>query len=85
MVTDFDCWHDDYADVDVASLIATLMGNAGKGKDTVRHLVKALSNMERTPSPQAIETNLDVAIITAPQNRDPARVAMLDAVAGRAL
>ncbi len=85
MVTDFDCWHEDYADVDVASLIATLMGNAGKGKDTVRHLVNALSNMERTPSPQGIETNLDVAIITAPNNRDPKRVAMLDAVAGRAL
>ncbi|MEE9347605.1 MAG: S-methyl-5'-thioadenosine phosphorylase [Robiginitomaculum sp.] len=85
MVTDFDCWHEDYADVDVASLIATLMGKAGKGKDTVRHLVNALSNMERTPSPQGIETNLDVAIITAPNNRDPKRVAMLDAVAGRAL
>ena len=85
MVTDFDCWHEGHGNVDVASVIATLMGNADKGKDTVRHLIKTLAGMKRTPSPQGIETNLDVAIITAPDARDPARMAKLDAVAGRLL
>jgi len=85
MVTDFDCWHEGHGNVDVASVIATLMGNASKGKDTVRHLIKTLAAMPRTPSPQGIETNLDVAIITAPEARDPERMAKLDAVAGRVL
>ena len=85
MVTDFDCWHEDHSNVDVASVIATLVGNADKAKDTVRHLIKTLAGMERTPSPQGIETNLDVAILTAPEARDPARVKKLDAVAGRVL
>ena len=85
MVTDYDCWHEDHGNVDVASVIATLMGNADKGRDCVRALVKALAGQKRTPSPQGIETNLDVAIITAPEARDPKRVAMLDAVAGRVL
>lgn len=85
MVTDFDCWHEGHGNVDVASVIATLIGNADKGKDTVRRLVKAMSETPRTPSPQGIETNLDVAIITGPDARDPGRVDMLDAVAGRVL
>lgn len=85
MVTDFDCWHEGHGNVDVASVIATMTANADKGRGTVRALVKALSAMDRTPSPQGIETNLDVAIITPPSARDPKRVAMLDAVAGRVL
>ncbi len=85
MVTDYDCWHEGHGNVDVSSVIATLMGNADKGRDSVRHLITALSKMARTPSPQAIETNLDVAIITAPDARDPARMAKLDAVAKRVL
>jgi 5'-methylthioadenosine phosphorylase len=39
----------------------------------------------RTPDPDGIDTCLDHAIITAPQHRDPALVAQLDAVAGRVL
>ena len=39
----------------------------------------------RENGPQGIETNLDVALITAPEKRDPKRLAMLDAVAGRVL
>lgn len=85
MVTDYDCWHEGHGNVDVASVIATLMGNADKGRDLVRHLVKTLSSQERTPTEQGIETNLDVAIVTQPDARDPKRLAMLDAVAGRVL
>jgi 5'-methylthioadenosine phosphorylase len=39
----------------------------------------------RTPDPDGIDTCLDHAIITAPQHRDPAVLARLDAVAGRVL
>jgi 5'-methylthioadenosine phosphorylase len=40
---------------------------------------------QRTPSPLGIERVLDTAIVTAPEARDPALVAKLDAVAGRVL
>ena len=30
MVTDFDCWHPEHDDVDVASVIAVVQANAGK-------------------------------------------------------
>ena len=85
MVTDYDCWHEGHGNVDVASVIAVLMKNADTAKSTVREIIKLLAAQPRTQSPQAIETNLDVAIITAPENRDPALVAKLDAVAGRVL
>ncbi|MEP1231201.1 MAG: S-methyl-5'-thioadenosine phosphorylase, partial [Litorimonas sp.] len=69
MVTDFDCWHDGHGNVDVASVIAVLMKNADTAKSTVREIIKRLAAHDRTPSPQGIETNLDVAIITAPEKR----------------
>jgi 5'-methylthioadenosine phosphorylase len=42
---------------------------------------------ERQPStcPDRPETVLDFALITAPEKRDPAMIARLDAVAGRVL
>lgn len=85
MVTDFDCWHPDHGNVDVAAVIATLMKNAQTAKGTVREIIKAMAATPRTPSPQGIETNLDVALITAPDARDPKMLAKLDAILGRAL
>lgn len=85
MVTDFDCWHDGHGNVDVASVIAVLMKNADTARATVKHIISQMAQMPREGSPQGIETNLDVAIITAPENRNPSVVAKLDAVAGRVL
>jgi len=85
MVTDYDCWHESHGHVDVAAIIEVLMKNADTARNTVKALIKTLSDMPRTPSPQGIETNLDTALITAPEARDPKLLAMLDAVAGRAL
>jgi len=86
MVTDFDCWHEGHGNVDVAAVIAVLMENANKGANTVREMVKLLKAQgPRENGPQGIETNLDVALITAPEKRDPKLTAKLDAVAGRVL
>ncbi len=85
MVTDYDCWHEGHGNVDVAAVIAVLQKNANTARDTVKALVKKMSETERTNCSQGIETNLDVAIITAPENRDPKLMAKLDAVAGRLL
>ncbi len=82
MVTDYDCWREGEAHVDVATVIAQLAGNAAKARALVVELARSLPP-ERTASP--IDTNLDTALITAPEARDPALLAKLDAVAGRAL
>ncbi|MGB3454956.1 MAG: S-methyl-5'-thioadenosine phosphorylase [Litorimonas sp.] len=85
MVTDYDCWHPDHGSVDVASVIAILQQNAATAGAAVRTLCERLSGTNRTPCPSGIETNLDVAIITGPDARDPDLIAKLDAVAGRVL
>ena len=82
MVTDYDCWREDEAGVDVAQVVAQLGANAAKARAMVMALLRALP-AEREASP--IDSCLDSAIITARDSRDPALVAKLDAVAGRAL
>jgi 5'-methylthioadenosine phosphorylase len=82
MVTDYDAWREDEAGVEVTNVLAVLGANAARARDLVAFLAGALP-AAREASP--IDTNLDQAIITAPMARDPAMVARLDAVAGRAL
>jgi 5'-methylthioadenosine phosphorylase len=82
MVTDYDCWREAVAPVEVHHIQAVLAANAGKAHALVAHLVRSLP-AERAPSP--IDTCLDTALITAPSARDPAMVRKLSAVAGRAL
>jgi len=82
MVTDYDCWREGEAHVDVATVVARLHSNAQTARALIVALAHALPAV-RTPSP--IDTNLDMALITAPEARDPALLAKLDAVAGRVL
>lgn len=82
MVTDYDCWREEEAAVDVAQVIAQLGANATKARAMVLNLLRALPE-ERESSP--IDTCLDTALITAPSARDPGVLARLDAVAGRVL
>lgn len=82
MVTDYDCWREGEDHVDVATVVARLGSNAATARALVLELAKSLPT-ERTASP--IDTNLDVALITAPDARDKALLAKLGAVAGRVL
>ncbi|WP_101067413.1 S-methyl-5'-thioadenosine phosphorylase [Roseovarius salinarum] len=84
MITDYDSWHAHHGEVDVTQIIATLLGNAEKGRDTVRGLPARLG-ADRAPCAQGCDRALDHAILTAPEKRDPALVAKLDAIAGRVL
>ncbi|MCK8464743.1 S-methyl-5'-thioadenosine phosphorylase [Aliiroseovarius sp. S1339] len=84
MVTDYDCWHPDHDEVDVAQVIATLTGNGDKARRMVAGL-PALLGSDRAPCPHGCDRALDMAIMTAPDKRDPALLAKLDAVAGRVL
>lgn len=84
MVTDYDSWHPDHGEVDVTQIIATLTGNADKARDMVAGL-PALLGGARAPCKAGCDRALEYAILTAPDARDPALVARLDAVAGRIL
>jgi 5'-methylthioadenosine phosphorylase len=83
MVTDYDCWHEEVEAVTVTNVLEVLHANSAKAKTLVAHLARALFATPRTPSP--IDTCLDHALITAPEARDKALAAKLDAVAGRVL
>jgi 5'-methylthioadenosine phosphorylase len=84
MVTDFDCWHEDHDDVTVESVIAVLLENADHARALLRATAPGLSG-RADPCPAGCHTALDNALITAPEGRDPAIAARLDAVAGRVL
>jgi 5'-methylthioadenosine phosphorylase len=84
MVTDFDCWHPDHEHVDVASVLAVMKSNTEKAQALVLQLAKNFPR-EHQPCPIGSDRALDVALITAPEARDPARLAKLEAIAGRVL
>ncbi|MFL5030690.1 MAG: S-methyl-5'-thioadenosine phosphorylase [Xanthobacteraceae bacterium] len=84
MVTDFDCWHPDHDAVTVQDIIKVLTANAEKAKRLVARFARDLPR-EHEPCPIGSDRALDTALITAPEARDPALLAKLDAVAGRVL
>jgi len=84
MITDYDSWHPDHGAVDITAIIATLQGNGTKARDLIARLPDLLGS-NRAPCPHGCDRALDYAVMTAPDKRDPALVAKLDAVAGRVL
>jgi 5'-methylthioadenosine phosphorylase len=84
MVTDYDCWHDDHQHVDVAAIIKVMHDNTAKAQRLVQRLARDFPKVH-PPCPIGSDRALDVALITAPEARDPALLAKLDAVAGRVL
>ena len=84
MVTDYDCWHPDHDSVSVENVIGVLLANADKGRALVRDAAQRLAGRTGACS-EGCHTALEHAVITAPDARDPAIAAKLDAVAGRVL
>ncbi len=84
MVTDYDCWHPDHDDVEVSTIVQTLLGNADKARDLVRRL-PGLLGPERAPCLHGCDRALEAAIITAPDHRDADMIERLRVVAGRML
>ncbi len=84
MITDYDSWHPDHGSVDISAIIATLTGNAAQARATVAGVAATLPR-SRDICRCGCDRALDHAIMTAPEKRDPALLAKLDAVAGRVL
>ena len=83
MVTDFDCWHPDHESVDVQKVIKVLLDNAEKAKKMIQNIIE---NFEDHIDPNDPANNcLDVAIITAPENRTQKTIDKLKTIAGRVL
>jgi 5'-methylthioadenosine phosphorylase len=70
--------------VDVATVLRTLAANSANARSLIAGLPARL-DATRTPCPHGCDRALDHAIMTAPDKRDPALLAKLDAVAGRLL
>ncbi len=83
MVTDFDCWHHEHDNVDVAQIIKVLSENAEKAKIMIKNLIE---NYEQHIDPND-PTNvcLDNAIITSPEKRTKETINKLRIIAGRIL
>ena len=84
MVTDYDCWREEEAHVEVAAILEVMHRNTQAARRIIPDIARRLGPA-RTPSPTGAETCLDTAIITPESHRDPALLARLDAVAGRIL
>lgn len=82
MVTDYDCWRESEAHVEVSEVIAQMHANGDLARRSVAAFLAALPTT-REPSP--IDCVLDAALITDPAKRDPALLAKLDAVMARVL
>jgi 5'-methylthioadenosine phosphorylase len=63
LVTDYDCWHESEADVDVASVLAVLRQNADLARRVVVELARALAAAE----PITAAGCMQHAVITQPQ------------------
>ncbi len=84
MVTDYDCWHDTHTDINIEVLLKTLHDNVDKATSLIARLARDIPR-EHEPCPIGSDRALDIAIITAPEARDPELLRKLDAVAGRVL
>ncbi len=84
MVTDYDCWHPDHANVEVAQIVALLTSNAENARALVARAARGAA-ARPLPCADACDRALEHALITAEGARDPALLRRLDAVAGRVL
>ncbi len=84
MVTDYDCWHPQHDDVEVADIVGVITGNADRARALLAARAPRLGERPR-PCPEGCDRALDHALITAPEARDPEVLRKLDAVLGRLL
>jgi 5'-methylthioadenosine phosphorylase len=84
MVTDYDCWHEAHEAVTVDAVVKVMTANAENARALVRHAVPLIGATEAGCAAKC-DHALDFAVITAPETRDLALVAKLDAVAARVL
>ena len=83
MITDYDCWHPEHDEVDVAMVIKTLGENASNAQNMIKEVIKTYKNFSIDKDPA--NNCLDTAIITDPNLRTKKTIKKLHYIAGRAL
>ena len=83
MVTDYDCWHPDHDEVDVAMVIKTLQKNAANAQNMVKEVIRTFNDFSIDKDPA--NNCLDTAIITDPKLRTKKTIKKLKYIAGRVL
>lgn len=81
LVTDYDCWKEDEAAVDVAAVIANLHANSSLAKAILRSLIPALPAVPDWPE----HRSLDGAILTPTENWPSKTARKLNPMLGRFL
>ncbi len=84
MVTDFDCWHPDHDDVDVAMVIETLQNNAVNARHLVKYIATNLNHQQDQPKCDT-DRCLDMALITPLDAIDENLINKHDAIFARLL
>ncbi len=84
MVTDYDSWRPKSGEVDVTEIMKVLAANTKHAAEMIANVAPDLAGAHE-PCEHGCNNALEFALITAPEARDPALVAKLDAVAGRVL
>ena len=81
MVTDYDCWHSEHEEVDVAMVVKTLQNNASNAQNMIKELIKTYKQFydEKDPANNC----LDTAIITDPKLMTKQTKEKLKHIAGR--
>jgi 5'-methylthioadenosine phosphorylase len=82
MVTDYDCWREATAHVEVSQVIAQLGANAGLARKLVVELARLLPAQR---SPSQIDTVLDHALLSDPAKADAETMKRLEAICGRVM
>ena len=82
MVTDFDCWHPEHDNVDVASVLDVIRKNSQAASRLLARLLRDFP-AEHQPCSVGSDRALDNAILTAPEARDPELLRKLEAVLKR--
>ena len=83
MVTDYDCWHTDHDEVDVAMVIKTLMQNAENAQNMIKEVIKSFKEFSADKDPA--NDCLNTAIITDQKFRTKKTIKKLKYIAGRVL
>lgn len=84
MVTDYDSWRPKSGEVDVTEIMKVLAANTAHAAKMIANVAPMLAGVH-SRCEHGCNNALEYALITAPEVRDPALVAKLDAVAGRVL
>ena len=81
MVTDYDCWHSEHEEVDVAMVVKTLQKNASNAQNMIKEIIKTYKQFTDEKDPA--NNCLDTAIITDPKLMTKQTKEKLKNIAGR--